>query len=246
MGEGVSLVREADAGDLHVRFDERRLETERVTRTEVPAMPVNSYSPASRRYRASRRLYTSIRPVGELQFPHHRLKARLIAHGIDETVLHRAASASKRCRSSEPVQEQPGGDALPGENVLDPRTQLHSEASLLHSEIWNSAPHHSAQFQELSLAVYELEELGRLGARRLICPAKDMFTKRVEGDRAIEPKTTAALNDARAACPTVLRIVQSDITQQGLAALSGGLMRMARPPYQRGPHDNSMTDSFFF
>ena len=58
MGEGVSLVREADAGDLHVRFDERRLETERVTRTEVPAMPVNSYSPASRRYRASRRLYT--------------------------------------------------------------------------------------------------------------------------------------------------------------------------------------------
>ena len=37
MGEGVSLVREPDAGDLHVRFDERRLETERMTRTEAPA-----------------------------------------------------------------------------------------------------------------------------------------------------------------------------------------------------------------
>ena len=28
MGEGVSLVREPDAGDLHVRFDERDVETE--------------------------------------------------------------------------------------------------------------------------------------------------------------------------------------------------------------------------
>ena len=37
MGEGVSLVREPDAGDLHVRFDERRLETARRTRTEAPA-----------------------------------------------------------------------------------------------------------------------------------------------------------------------------------------------------------------
>ena len=45
MGEGVSLVREPDAGDLHVRFDERRLETERMTRTEAPALPANSYSP---------------------------------------------------------------------------------------------------------------------------------------------------------------------------------------------------------
>ena len=45
MGEGVSLVREADAGDLHVRFDERRLETERKTRIEAPASPATSYSP---------------------------------------------------------------------------------------------------------------------------------------------------------------------------------------------------------
>jgi len=37
VGEGVSLVREPDAGDLHVRFDERRLETERRMRTEAPA-----------------------------------------------------------------------------------------------------------------------------------------------------------------------------------------------------------------
>jgi len=28
VGEGMRLVREPDAGDLHVRFDERRLETE--------------------------------------------------------------------------------------------------------------------------------------------------------------------------------------------------------------------------
>ena len=45
MGEGVSLVREPDAGDLHVRFDERRLETERKTRIEAPASPATSYSP---------------------------------------------------------------------------------------------------------------------------------------------------------------------------------------------------------
>ncbi len=45
MGEGVSLVREPDAGDLHVRFDERRLETDGQTRTEAPAPPVNSSSP---------------------------------------------------------------------------------------------------------------------------------------------------------------------------------------------------------
>jgi hypothetical protein len=45
VGEGVSLVRELDAGDLHVRFDERRLETAAQTRTEAPSLPVNSYSP---------------------------------------------------------------------------------------------------------------------------------------------------------------------------------------------------------
>ena len=48
MGEGVSLVREPDAGDLHVRFDERRLETDGATRTEASALPVNSYSPRDR------------------------------------------------------------------------------------------------------------------------------------------------------------------------------------------------------
>jgi hypothetical protein len=40
-----SLVREPAAGDLHVRFAEWRLETERTTRTEAPASPANSYSP---------------------------------------------------------------------------------------------------------------------------------------------------------------------------------------------------------
>ena len=36
-----------DAGKLHVRFDERRLETGHMKRTEAPDLSGNSYSPAS-------------------------------------------------------------------------------------------------------------------------------------------------------------------------------------------------------
>ena len=57
MGEDVSLVREPDARDPPVRFDERRLETDESTRTETPAPPVNGYSPRHA-HCASRRLYS--------------------------------------------------------------------------------------------------------------------------------------------------------------------------------------------
>ena len=37
VGESVSLLREPDAGNLHVRFDERDVETEHGTAIEAPA-----------------------------------------------------------------------------------------------------------------------------------------------------------------------------------------------------------------
>jgi hypothetical protein len=75
VGEGVSLVREPDAGDLHVRFDERRLETDGQTRTEAPAPPVNSYSP---RHASTAPVVDSTHSIGfalppsrEIPTPHH-------------------------------------------------------------------------------------------------------------------------------------------------------------------------------
>ena len=56
------LVREPDAGNLHVRFDERRLETEpwRGVRHRHRRKPPGTATPSAYRHRASRRLYTNL------------------------------------------------------------------------------------------------------------------------------------------------------------------------------------------
>ncbi len=59
VGEGMNLVREPDAGNPHVRFDERRLETEqwRGVRHRRRRKPPGTATPCAYRHRASRRLY---------------------------------------------------------------------------------------------------------------------------------------------------------------------------------------------
>ena len=56
------LVREPDAGNLHVRFDERRLETEpwRGVRHRHRRKPPGTATPSAYRHRASRRLYSNL------------------------------------------------------------------------------------------------------------------------------------------------------------------------------------------
>ena len=62
----LDLVREPDAGNPHVRFDERRLETEswRGVRRRRRRKPPGTATPSAYRHRASRRLYTNL--VGTL------------------------------------------------------------------------------------------------------------------------------------------------------------------------------------
>ena len=60
VGESVSLLREPDAGSLHVRFDERDVETEHGTAIEAPADERAGTNRPNLNHRATSRLYRLI------------------------------------------------------------------------------------------------------------------------------------------------------------------------------------------